>query len=292
VVSTPNGTSRTPSCYLQYAGVTGTLEFDPGRWHWANQIRVLHLYSVSKGRSQLLQPRRNLQRPISIKWNGKVLANFNPSWKEIWLSVRLQKEAGFIWSVVHCAIAVNSWKAQINNRIPSLCICYPNQASETVLHRMFMCPRAQYIWKYAFIIMYRSQDIPQVQGRWVALTWQQCIMGSRLPQKFRFARILWLLLRGSAIWIIWIDRNSICFQQDFQSTQKLEIMLWDSVIDHGRTTWLRMKTLIKQYPADEDKFIGRLSEVWCQSELFGRMVADRMVWHHHRPRMGAFDRIY
>jgi hypothetical protein len=122
-----------------------------------------------------------------------------------------------------------------------------------------MCPRAQHIWKYAFTILNRSQAIPQVNGRWAALTWQQCIMGSRLPRKFRCAKILWTLITGSASWIIWLDRNAICFQQDVWATQKLEIKLWDAVIDHGRTAWLRMKTLTKQKPADEGKFLGYVS---------------------------------
>jgi hypothetical protein len=132
VVTTSAGTNKRSSSYLQYAGVIASLDFDRGRWHWANQLGVLHSYSVSKGRSQILQPRHQLQRPIGLKWHGESPANFTPSWKDIWLSIRPQKEVGFLWSVVHCAIAVNTWCAQINNRIPTLCTCCTTQAAETV----------------------------------------------------------------------------------------------------------------------------------------------------------------
>jgi hypothetical protein len=39
-------------------------------------------------------------------------------------------------------------------------------------------------------------------------------------------------------------------------------MLWDALIDHGREAWLRMKTLTKQQPADEGKFLGYFRDVW------------------------------
>jgi hypothetical protein len=77
-----------------------------------------------------------------------------------------------MWNMVHCAIAVNKWRAKISINIPILCICCNSQAEETVLHRMIMCPRAQYVWKYALTILYSSQAIPPVNGRWAFFTWQ------------------------------------------------------------------------------------------------------------------------
>jgi hypothetical protein len=50
----------------------------------------------------------------------------------------------------------------------------------------------------------------------------------------RSANLLWTLIRGFASWSIWIDRNGNFFQQDVWASQKLEIMLWDALIDHGR----------------------------------------------------------
>ena len=157
---------------------------------------------------------------------------------------------------------------------------------------MFMCPRAQHIWKYALTILYLSQAIQPVQGRWAMFTWQQCVMGSRIPRKFREASGLWSLIRGSTIWLIWIDRNAICFQRDLWATQKLETMLWDAVIDHGRTAWLRTQSLIEQYPNEGGKFLDQFRSVWCQSDFFGRLEIDHMRWRHHRPHLGAFDSLY
>ena len=150
-----------------------------------------------------------------------------------------------------------------------------------VRHRMFMCPKGQHLQKYAFTILYRSQAIPQVNGRQAALTWQQYIMGSRLLRKFCFAKQLWSLIHGSIIWIIWIDRNAICFQHEVWANQKLELMLWEAVFNHGRTAQYCTQSLIKQHLDAIGKFITQFSDVWCQSYLLSQMEAGHMCWNLH-----------
>jgi hypothetical protein len=67
VVTVVTSTQRSTTPYLQYAGPIATLEFDLGRWHWTNNLGMLHSYSVSKGRSKVLYPQRQLQKPIGLK---------------------------------------------------------------------------------------------------------------------------------------------------------------------------------------------------------------------------------
>ena len=76
-------------------------------------------------------------------------------------------------------------------------------------------------------------------------------------------RELWSLIRGSAIWLTWIDRTSTAFDNEVRSQPRLETTLWDAVIDHGRAAWLRTTLLIKQYPAQKRQ------SSWCTSTCFG-----------------------
>ena len=109
--------------YQQYGGIIQDLDFDPGRWAWSGRLGLLHSYSAKKGRTQLLQPRLSFEKPIATKWRDILPASFNPCWQEVWLIRRPQKEADFLWSVYHCAIAVNAWWKQINDQIAIACQC-------------------------------------------------------------------------------------------------------------------------------------------------------------------------
>ena len=147
------------------------------------KLGLSHLYSAKKGRTQILKPRLSLEKPITTKWRNILPPSYRPRWKEVWLPRRPKKEAGFIWSVYHCAIAVNAWRQQMDNQIIVTCACCTTGQPETVLHRMVECPRALIWWKYALTILYRYCDTPQTNGAWPNLVWQQCLFGSKLPRR-------------------------------------------------------------------------------------------------------------
>lgn len=48
---------------------------------------------------------------MAEKWAEWLPARFKPNWKEFGIKVRPHKEAGFMKSVYHKAIAVNVWRA-------------------------------------------------------------------------------------------------------------------------------------------------------------------------------------
>jgi hypothetical protein len=62
--------------------------------------------------------------------NGRQMDRYFPEiiqlqWKKSVAKQRPKKEAGFLWSVYHQAVAVSSWKAQISLDINSACDYYP-----------------------------------------------------------------------------------------------------------------------------------------------------------------------
>jgi hypothetical protein len=177
IVHIPRGQPRKLKIFLMYAGIIQDLVFDPGRYHWHQNLGVLHSFSANKGRTQILHQRSDLQRTIPN--------SYKPNWKEVWLSRRPQKEAGFLWSVYHRAIAVNQWKSQMFRRIFPLYVCCPQQSNELVKHCMYECPRAATVWCYAQTILFTVQGTNPENGSWPSFTFQQCVFGSRLPRRIK-----------------------------------------------------------------------------------------------------------
>jgi hypothetical protein len=47
-----------------------------------------------------------------------------------------------------------------------------------------------------------------VQGVWPRFTWGQCILGMALPRSLEELGAIWLLIRGTVLWILWIAINA------------------------------------------------------------------------------------
>jgi hypothetical protein len=289
VVFVTRGQGSTALTYLLYAGIIQDLVFDPGRFHWTNNLGTLHSYSAKKGCTQILYPRVELKRLIPEKWPRLLPASYKPNWKEVWVIRRPQKEAAFLWSVYHRAIAVNQWRTQMFNGIPATCVYCPLQMSETVQHRVFECVRTNVIWNYAQLVIFTSQGTPSVNGFWLAFILQQCVFGSKLPRRVKTATAIWSLIRGTAIWITWLDRNAICFSNDFWPQAKIEKVLWEGILDHGHPAWYRTKLLMDQYPARSWKFLATFDQDWCGNDCFGVRRGALMSWNFTRPQMGSFN---
>lgn len=184
---------------LLYVGVISSLEFDPGRWAWPDKSPLLS-YSAKKGR-RLLSPRTSISRTIPDKWKGVLPASYKPKWSEVWKKNRPQKDAAFIWSLYHQAIAVNKWRAQISPTISDVCTSCDQGTCESILHRFFDCSKTQAAWSYGQAVLYQILDIPPTNAAWPSFTWQQCLLKSKLPRQLKQGTYIWSLLRGSIIWI-------------------------------------------------------------------------------------------
>jgi hypothetical protein len=161
-------TTAKGACF--YFGIINQLLFDPGRWRWASGAPLM-AYTTRLGQ-KLMNPRHQLTRGIPEKWHGLLPMTYRPRWCDIWNKHRPQKEAGFLWSVLHCAVAVNSWRAQMAPGIPISCICCPAELEETVIHRFYKCERTRRAWHFALTVLYTYLEIPPRNGGWPTLTWQ------------------------------------------------------------------------------------------------------------------------
>uniref|UniRef100_A0A7I4FHP4 Secreted protein n=1 Tax=Physcomitrium patens TaxID=3218 RepID=A0A7I4FHP4_PHYPA len=47
---------------------------------------------------------------------------------------------------------------------------------------------------------------------------------------------MWLLLSGTAMWLLWLERNDAVFNGILWPTQKMHNRVWLSMIDYGKST--------------------------------------------------------
>lgn len=144
------------------------MEFDPWRWCWPDSSSF-HSYTAKKGRL-LLNPRLALERPIPEKWNNLLLASFFPNWQEVWNRCR-PKEARFLWSIYHGAVATNVWQARIAPHIDPSCTCYDMTTPKMLIHCFHHCPKTQHAWNFAKTLLYRFVNLPtDPAGYWPDFT--------------------------------------------------------------------------------------------------------------------------
>ena len=79
----------------------------------------------------------------------------SPKWNIIWHKNKAQKEAAFLWLVIHKVVGVNEWCSWISVEIEQSCPHCGSQFVELVEHKFFSCPLAQQVWRYATNIMWQ-----------------------------------------------------------------------------------------------------------------------------------------
>jgi hypothetical protein len=164
---------------------------------------------------------------------------------------------------------VNQWRYQMFRRLSPLCVCCLQQSIESVRHYMFECPRTATIWRYAQTLLFATQGTPTENGYWLSFTFQQCIFGSQLPRRVKGDKHLWSLIRGTTVWITWMGRNAICFSTDYWPVEKIETMLWSTLLDTSRMAWLRTKLLTQQQPQRQHRFLEQFDRDWYTINYFG-----------------------
>ena len=136
------------------------------------------------------------------EWSRALPTTYKPNWKEMWAKGRPRKEVGFLWSLYHDVVVVNAWRHRINPNISFNYSSYNTNLVETKLHRFYAYPKAQAAWRYALIILHSSPGIAPFKGSWPQFTWQQCILGSRIPARLKARKHFWSLFRSSILWLI------------------------------------------------------------------------------------------
>lgn len=132
-------------------GKMATLRWDPDRWRWVEGSNFLDY--TTKASREFISKRTEGVNNVTDKWQGRIPRNYKFYWSQIWDPLRAGKEAAFMWSIWHKAVAVNEWRARIVPfSISKQCIfCLP-YTCESVKHRFWECIQARRAWRRAIFV--------------------------------------------------------------------------------------------------------------------------------------------
>jgi hypothetical protein len=81
-------------------------------------------------------------------------------------------------------------------------------------------------------------------------SWQQTLLASWPPRRFSTIRRFWEILRGIILWTLWLASNDKVFNQDTWSSDRIEQVIWNSLLDYGRSAWINMVTRLTSLTKD------------------------------------------
>jgi hypothetical protein len=151
-----------------------TLGWDLDHWRWADGGHFFY-YTTKAGRDSITNRSPDITR-VGDKWQGYLPDNYRFLWSQVWDPLHSGKEAVFIWSIWHKAVAVNEWRARIAPAsISKQCIfCLPN-TSESVKHKFWDCIQAHRTWKWATYIMHELCGVRT--GHLDSFNWSKQFLG-------------------------------------------------------------------------------------------------------------------
>ncbi|KAG0585602.1 hypothetical protein KC19_2G024500 [Ceratodon purpureus] len=252
-----------------------------------HQKHTCEKFTALKGR-KLLSPRTCLTRPINLKWAGQVPLNFQPDWKAVWSSSRPRKEAAFLWSLIHKAVAVNEWRHRAIPAISALCDGCTSGTPETILHCFYACEPAARAWHFAATVLHLSARSPWSPSPRPLPTWDQCILGVDLPNELQESQVLWSLIRGATLWVIWIQRNQRVFHNNLWPVTVLEQQLWDAFLDLAHVAWNKISWCEENQPQGITRATEEFRTTWLPVGLFFTLTERGPRWNYQRPPTDLF----
>ena len=155
-----------------------TLGWDPDRWRWMDGGCFFN-YTIKYGRDSIIN-RYPGNTGAADKWQGYLSDNYRFFWSQMWDPLRSGKEATFMWSIWHNAVAVNEWRAKIASTSISKqrVFCMPN-TSELVKHKFWDCIQARRAWRWVTFIMHKLCGVRT--GNYDCFNWKQVLFGERIP---------------------------------------------------------------------------------------------------------------
>ena len=85
------------SIILLFYGKTQTLEWDPDRYEWPEEVHFMY-FTTQSGR-KILFKRHVIPAVVQKKWTGILPDTFKLRWLNAWDKEREKKEAGLLWAV-------------------------------------------------------------------------------------------------------------------------------------------------------------------------------------------------
>jgi hypothetical protein len=262
-----------------FYGKLATLGWDPDRWRWIDGGYFLD-YTIKAGREAISNRNPGSTRARD-KWQGYLPSNYRFFWSQVWDPLRSGKEAAFMWSIWHKAVAVNEWRARIAPAsISRQCVfCLPN-TSESVKHKFWDCIQARRAWRWATFIMHELCGVRS--GNYDTFNWKQALFGERIPKKYGKMIKVWHLLRGITLWTIWIERNDKVFNQEQWNEFKLKQRIWDELIIYAKAAWTRVLEQIKISSFSAEAMLNSFDRTWGARSVLCRRRNLLIEWNWKR----------
>jgi hypothetical protein len=111
------------------------------------------------------------------------------------------------------------------------------------------------------------------------------IFAHKIPRRFRKISRIWLLLRGTAMWNLWKERNDAAFTGSHWHVDKLSSKIWLGMVDYGRLFWCRVTERCKNSPSKANKIKKQSRDLWCSNNLLASWVEDQPRWVLLRPNL-------
>ena len=140
---------------------------------------IFFYYTIKEGRESIIN--RDIGTIWAAdKWQGYLLGNYRFYWPQVWDLHIAGKEATFMWSIWHKAVAVNEWSARIAPvSISKQCIfCLPN-TSESVKHTLWDCIQTRKAWRWATFILHELCGVRN--GNYDSLIGSKLSLGKGFP---------------------------------------------------------------------------------------------------------------
>jgi exonuclease III len=261
-----------------YCGRPGRIKgLDPIHWMWRDGSPFFH-YSAKRGR-EMLNASTQLKKPIAEKWQSERIVDFPMRWEDPWHPQRNKKEGGFMWSIWHQAVATNTWRKRFTGG-DMKCVCCNSNADETYTHRFYECRQARLVWTFGFSIIQRLQRAPGRYLPFPALTFEQCIFAKDVRFRLNSVKKIWFLIRGIALWCIWLARNDVVFNKVFWTEQRIHMHIWEQLLDYGRLEWAKtLKKLGSAPPEQHSNFLHSFDSVWTRRKLMCSRSGSSVRWH-------------
>jgi hypothetical protein len=110
------------------------------------------------------------------------------------------------------------------------------------------------------------------------LTWEHAIFSTRSLQSFQGIGKFWSLLWGVTLWILWIARNDLVFNNCRWSQVKIEQNIWNGLINYGRGDWVKTVAHITKNPSVIEATLARFDESWDSHEAIYNQQGMKVKW--------------
>lgn len=92
-------------------------------------------------------------------------------------------------------------------------------------------------WKWGIHILNSLVVDGNSRGLWHPLSWKQGIFSYCIPWKVDKVYKVWMAMRRTIVWMLWMERNDAIFNDIKWPYPKNLQKIWLGLVDYGRLEW-------------------------------------------------------